>query len=282
MAVIQVNFISKSFYRTVPVTVILPIDKIYFPGMPVREDKPFKTLYLLHGVQGNHMDWMSNTCIQRYAEEKNLAVVMPAGENAFYLDQPWDGNYHGTYIGEELVEMTRKMFPLSHKREDTFIGGLSMGGYGAIRNGLKYSDTFGAIVSLSAALVVEDLPHRTNDTPIFLMSRDYATHCFGDLDTVLESDRNPKYLIDTMLKEGKKIPDIYMACGTEDVLRKENEDFVHYLQERNIPVTYEKGPGNHEWSFWERYIQRAINWLPTEDKEVSINSGNIGIDKIDN
>lgn len=145
MAFIQVSFMSKTLMRTVPLQVILPVDKFTF-GQPEREEKPFKTLYLLHGIFGNETDWVHGTRIQRWAEEKNLAVVMPAGENAFYVDQPSIGAMHGQFIGEELVEITRKMFPLSRKREDTFIGGLSMGGFGALRNGLKYHDTFGAVI----------------------------------------------------------------------------------------------------------------------------------------
>ena len=86
MALIQVNFMSKSLMRTVPVNVILPTDKMTFPGMPVREEKPYKTLYLLHGVFGSYIDWVSGTNIQRWAEEQDLAVVMPSGENRFYTD----------------------------------------------------------------------------------------------------------------------------------------------------------------------------------------------------
>ena len=100
MAFIQVSFMSKTLMRTVPLQVILPVDKFTF-GQPEREEKPFKTLYLLHGIFGNETDWVHGTRIQRWAEEKNLAVVMPAGENAFYVDQPSIGAMHGQFIGEE-------------------------------------------------------------------------------------------------------------------------------------------------------------------------------------
>ena len=97
MAFIQVSFMSKTLMRTVPLQVILPVDKFTF-GQPEREEKPFKTLYLLHGIFGNETDWVHGTRIQRWAEEKNLAVVMPAGENAFYVDQPSIGAMHGQFI----------------------------------------------------------------------------------------------------------------------------------------------------------------------------------------
>ena len=115
MALLQVNFISKSLMRTVPIQVILPVDRITLPGMPEREEKTYKTLYLLHGVFGNYTDWVSGTSIQRWAEERNLAVVMPSGDNMFYVDQEEAHNYYGEFIGRELVEITRKMFPLSKK-----------------------------------------------------------------------------------------------------------------------------------------------------------------------
>lgn len=277
MAWIQMNILSKSLMRTVPVNVILPIDKLVIPGAPKRADYPYQTLYLLHGIFGNYTDWVNGTRIQRYAEEHDLVVVMPSGDNAFYVDQPVMNNYYGEFIGKELVELTRKMFPLSHKREDTFIGGLSMGGYGAMRNGLKYHDTFGRIIALSSALVLEDMPKRTNDDPFFINRKDYAESCFGNLDELLTSDKNPKWLVQQLIKEQVTLPEIYMACGTEDFLLQSNQDFAGFLKEQGIHVTFETGTGGHEWDFWDTYIKKAIEWLPTENQGLGINSGNVGL-----
>lgn len=277
MAFIQMNLLSKTLMRTVPVNVILPVDKMVFPGMPEREDKPYKTLYLLHGVFGNYTDWVCGSRIQRFAEEHDLVVVMPSGDNAFYVDQPAGNNFYGEFVGKELVEITRKMFPLSHKREDTFIGGLSMGGFGALRNGLKYSDTFGCIISLSGALHLEEMASRTKDTPFFLESRSYSEACFGDLSKVLDSDKNPRWLAKELKKAGKELPKIYMACGDEDHLLPVNKEMAAFLKEQGAEVTFEIGPGNHEWDFWDAYIKKAIDWLPTEESGLGINSGNIGI-----
>ena len=277
MAFIQMSILSKSLMCTVPVNVILPADKMVFPGMPEPPEKPFKTLYLLHGVFGSYIDWVNGTRIQRYAEEHDLAVVMPSGDNAFYVDQPGANNYYGEFVGKELVELTRKMFPLSRKREDTFIGGLSMGGYGAMRNGLKYWENFGCIVALSGALLVEDMAKRTNDDPFFLNRRDYAEACFGDLSKILDSDRNPKYLVRQLKKEGRPIPRIYMACGDADSLLPANQGMAAFLKEQGADVTFEVGPGAHEWDFWDTYIRRAIEWLPTDKASQGMNSGNVGI-----
>lgn len=276
MALIQVNFFSKSLMRTVPMNVILPVDKLTFPGMPVRENKPYKTLYLLHGVFGNYTDWVSGTNLLRLAEENELAVVMPSGDNMFYVDQPAAHNMYGEFIGEELVEITRKMFPLSDKREDTFIGGLSMGGYGAIRNGLKYHNTFGYIAGLSSALILEDMDKRTEDS-FFLSSRSYAESCFGDLTKLLESDKNPNWLVNKLVAEKSDVPEIYLACGQQDTLLPNTVQFYNLLKDLGLKVTYEEGPGGHDWEFWNQYIKKVLDWLPLEKKGLGVNSGNVGI-----
>ena len=277
MALLEVTLFSQALMRTVPVNVILPADKMTFPGQPERPEKPFPTLYLLHGVFGSCIDWVSGTRIQRFAEENDLAVVMPSGDNAFYVDQPKAHNNYGEFIGQDLVRLTRRMFPLSRKREDTFIGGLSMGGYGALRNGLKYSDTFGAIVALSGALILEEVAARTEEAPFFLGSKSYGEACFGDLTKLLDSDMNPRYIVRELKKAGRPIPSVYMACGVSDNLLDVNRDMAAFLKENGVNVTFEEGPGSHEWDFWDRYIKKAIDWLPLEKGTAGINSGNVGI-----
>ena len=277
MALLEVTLFSQALMRTVPVNVILPADKMTFPGQPERPEKPFPTLYLLHGVFGSCIDWVSGTRIQRFAEENDLAVVMPSGDNAFYVDQPRGHNNYGEFIGQDLVRITRRMFPLSRKREDTFIGGLSMGGYGALRNGLKYSDTFGAIVALSGALILEEVAARTEETSFFLGSKSYGEACFGDLTKLLDSDMNPKYIVRELKKAGKPIPSVYMACGVSDNLLDVNRDMAAFLKDNGTNVTFEEGPGSHEWDFWDRYIKKAIDWLPLEKGTAGISSGNVGI-----
>ena len=127
MALIQVNYMSRALFRIVPLNVILPADK--FDADTDRyvqqKDRKYKTLYLLHGLLGNYTDWVSQTRIQKWAEEKDLAVVMPSGDNSFYFRSRTPWNDYETFIGEELIEMTRRMFPLSERREDTFIAGQS-------------------------------------------------------------------------------------------------------------------------------------------------------------
>lgn len=276
MAFIQMNLLSQSLMRTVNVNVILPADKMVFPGMTPREDKPYKTLYLLHGVFGSQVDWVNGTNIQRYAEEKDLCVVMPAGENMFYVDQEKSHAFYGEFIGKELVELTRKMLPLSDKREDTFIAGLSMGGYGALRNGLKYSDTFGYAAGLSTANIVEGIEERTDDVPFFLETRSFAESFFGDLDKVAKSDKNIVWLAEKLAAEKKDLPRIFMACGYDDSLLEKNRHLRAALEKNGFDVTYMEAPGAHEWDFWNTHIKKVLEWLPLEGT-AGVNSGNVGI-----
>ena len=274
MAYIQMNIMSESLMRTVNVNVILPADKIYFPGSKPVDARPYKTMYLLHGIFGSQYDWINRTSVQRWAEEKNLAVVMPAGENMFYVDQEAGHNYYGEFIGKELVRLTRKMFPLSEKREDTCIAGLSMGGYGALRNGLKYADTFGHIAGLSAATITDTVAERTDDVGPFFQTRRYAEAVFGDVTKVKGSDKDIYFLAERLAALGGKKPRVYMACGVDDGLLSGNRKLADYLQKKEFDVTYEEGPGAHEWDFWNRHIKRVIDWLPLAGED-GISSGNV-------
>lgn len=274
MAIIEVNFISKCLMRTVTFNAIIPVDK-FGPQAENAEQKPLKTLYLLHGIFGNYTDWVNGTRIQAWAEANDLAVIMPSGENRFYLDDEKSGELYGEFIGKELVEFTRKLFPLSDKREDTFIAGLSMGGYGAIRNGLKYAENFGCVIGLSAALVHDTWKDADNSAPIFTFRRNYYEAIFGEYDKVKGSDKDPKALLLKLKEEGRPVPKMYMCCGTEDGLVTANRDFRDFLNENGVDLTYVEGPGKHDWVFWDTYIKKVLDWLPLNRTGAGINSGNV-------
>lgn len=269
MAILQMSYLSKALFHEVPVTVILPTDALeiedmYFEQTHYRAEpgQRFKTLYLLHSMAGNHTDWVSHTRIQRWAEENQLAVVMPACGNSYYVNAPEGrpNNNYGDYIGQELVEMTRNMFPLSDKKEDTFIGGSSMGGFGAILAALRYPDTFSRVIGISSAMHILE---ETGKDPI----RDAA---FGDRDAAWETDRNPRVALDNLLAAGKELPKFYMTCGTEDFLLQYSRIFKDLLEEKGADVTYVEAEGAHEWDFWDRAIKGAIDWLPLQDEGGSL------------
>lgn len=276
MAQLKVDFMSKILMRTVSINVILPVDNILL-GKEEEKIKPFKTLYLLHGIFGNNSDWISGTRIQAWAQEKNVAVVMPSGENKFYINNEYTCERFSDFIGIELVEMTRKMFNLSNKREDTFIAGLSMGGYGAIINGLKFNNTFGYIAGLSSGLILDEVIYGTEDGITAMMGgRQYYTGVFGDISKIKGSDKDYEALA-KRLSGSESTPKMYLCCGTEDFLIDVNRKFRDLLIENGFDVTYVEGPGKHDWYFWDEYILKVLNWLPLIEESKGIDSGNIGI-----
>lgn len=274
MALLQCNFFSKSLMRTVPIQVVLPTDKMLFPGQPQEEEKPFKTLYLLHGIFGNYTDWVSGTRIQAWAQERNLAVVMPSGDNAFYVDNRKSSALYGSFISKDLVEFTRKSFPLSRKREDTFIGGLSMGGFGSIVNALQHPETFGAVCALSAALILDTVPGNSEYTDFLMTNRGYYESIFGDLDKIKGGENDYDHLAEQVAKLSEK-PRFYMACGTEDNLIHPNHAFRDHLKALGYEVTWEEGPGGHDWQFWDTYILKAMEWLPLDSAVQGVSSGHV-------
>lgn len=276
MALIQCNFFSNSLLRTVPVQVILPTDKWIDDGRRLTDEKPLKTLYLLHGLFGNYTDWVSGTRIQAWAQDKDLAVVMPSGDNKFYVDQDGAiGEQYGTFIHEELVEFTRRSFPLSRKREDTFIGGLSMGGYGSIVNGLKAPQTFGAICALSSALILERVTTLTERTDSAVTDRGFHELVFGDFDKLMGSDKDYYALAKRTAQSNEPLPKIYMACGEEDGLFEVNEKLKDAFLDLGYDVTWEEGPGGHDWIFWDTYIKRVLDWLPLDATQQGRSSGHV-------
>lgn len=266
MALIQMNFLSTALKRTVPATVILPVDITSFS----QEKTQFPTLYLLHGLLGNYTDWVSNTRIQRWAEERGLAVVMPSGDNSFYIDQVLPNQEYGRFIGQELVEITRRAFPLSRDRNQTFLAGLSMGGFGAIRNGLKYADTFGYVAGLSSAVhifeMAPDAPGRT------LFREDLV---FGDLEEARKTDKNPRIALIQAKEAGFILPEFYMSCGLQDGLLESNRSLRDYFLKHGVTLTYRESNGKHDWDFWDREIQAVLDWLPLPDPNAGLNSGNV-------
>lgn len=266
MATLQVSFLSKAMRREVTFNALLPLERFEEPANPSEERKPFKSLYLLHGYMGSHSDWINYTRIRELAFKHQIAVFMPAGENHFYVDNTGKKELHGQYVGEELVSFTREMFPLSERREDTWIGGLSMGGYGAIRAGYKYADTFGNIIALSPALITYQIANASPDYKDEVADYDYFCSVFGDLTQLQGSDQDPEALIHRLKAAGKELPELYMACGTEDFLLDVNQKFHRFLMSERIQHTYIETKGDHNWDFWNDYIEKALDHINEQNK----------------
>lgn len=276
MALIQVNYLSKVLFRTVPVNVILPVDKIGFDtldylGVP---EGGYPTLYLLHGLLGNYTDWVSGTRIQRWAEDAGLAVVMPSGDNAFYVPGLAANSDYGAFVGEELPRVMRSMFPLSTRREDTFIAGLSMGGFGALRNGMKYAETFSHIAAYSSGI------HFFESGGFFSIAGEHTV--FGDLEEAAKTDKSHYVVLEELrarIDAGEvEAPRFYMSCGTEDSLFGVNVKFRDILIEDGFDVTWDEEPSGHEWEFWDSQVKKTLEWLPLGTSEGGMGSGNVSKD----
>jgi S-formylglutathione hydrolase FrmB len=278
MAFATVNFFSKSLRRNATFYMVFPTDKRFPPDVIPPEKRPFQTLYLLHGVFGNYTDWIRGTRVQSLADARDLCVVMPSGDNKFYCDSEISGDLYGKFIGEELVEFTRDSFPLSRKREDTFIGGLSMGGFGAIVNGLRNPETFGRIVAFSSALVKDHVLTSVDEPGRGIFTRTQYMTMFnlkniGDFEgSVNDYDA----LADNLAKTGDPRPTVYMACGEQDFLISANLTYRDRLLSLGYDVTWESWPGGHDWKFWDEAIEKALNWLPLGEAVQGIHSGNVG------
>ena len=261
MALLSCEYFSAARKSAQSFNVILPLD-----AMPGSEETaadgegPFKTIYLLHGYSGSRNDWLRYSDIELWAKKYNYAVIMPDGGNSFYLDNEDTGEGFGDHIGRELVSLTRRMFPLSHRRLDTVIAGLSMGGFGALRNGLMYSETFGAIIALSSALITEEVAAMQPGTGNAIAPYGYYRHTFGDPGKLSGSDKDPKHLAEECVKRGL-MPDIFLACGTEDFLYAQNTDYHTHLQAIGYPHQWRTQEGNHDFNFWNKAMPAALEWL---------------------
>ena len=258
MALMHVNFFSDTLGMAVEMDAIIPQAAGEQSGLKIAADGgPYKTLYLLHGMSDNHTIWQRRTSIERYVADLGFAVIMPSTQLGWYTDMHHGLNWW-TYISDELPKICRKFFPLSDKREDTFAAGLSMGGYGAVKLGLRAGETFSNVASLSGALDVGAI----FKTPELTDNHDqFWYNVFGSAEDFANSD-NDLLALAVKRKEIGMMPRIYQWCGTEDFLYQQNLTFRDHVCKLGYDLTYEDGPGDHQWKYWDTIIQRVLEWLP--------------------
>ena len=249
MAFLQIDFYSNALGRGAQMNALLP------EGAPPAGG--FPTLYLLHGMTDDYTVWMRRTSIERYAEDKRLAVIMPDTRLGWYADTPVGERYF-THVSDEVVRISRRMLPgLAHSREKTFVAGISMGGYGAFRCALKRPDTFSRAASLSGALDAAALPKL--DEP--LEQAAYWRDTFGPLDEIAGSEHD---LFRAAEACGELRPALWMWCGTEDFLYGQNIRMRDHLRALGFDLNYSEGPGEHLWRCWDMQIRRALDWMIPE------------------
>ncbi len=257
MALLHVNYFSQVLGMATSMDVILPQPPYGKLGKRTIEpgDK-LPVLYLLHGLSDDHTIWQRRTAIERYMEGIPMAVIMPTTHRGFYTDAKMGYDYW-THISQELPEIVKSFFPISDRREDTFAAGLSMGGYGALKLGLLMPDKFAAVATLSGAV---NMAARSQEQFSLEFQR-----IFGTIDELRGSDNDLMAVLKRRLAKKVQLPKVFLACGTEDFLYEQNLS-MRDAMEGKLDLTYLEEPGTHEWSFWDRNIERVIHWLCSLEK----------------
>ena len=256
MAFLQVQFFSRTLNVASTVNVILP-EKDQGIGVEASGEEGLpKVLYLLHGYSDDHSIWMRRTSVERYAAAHRLAVIMPAVNHSFYCNEA-HGERYWDYVSQELPEVMQHFFRLSGEAKDTYVAGLSMGGYGAMRLALTFPERFAGAASFSGAVDISGIlsRHREDGT---------SDRIFGDMETIRGTELDNLYLLKKNAAAPHK-PWLYVSCGTADFLYGQHLPFVEALQENGWKVRHYEKPGAiHEWGFWDSQIKRFIDLIYTE------------------
>lgn len=252
----HINFRSSVLGYRQKLVVLLPQgeDGKVLPGK-------LKCLTLLHGLSDDETAWTRWSNIEVYAEKYGIAVVMPAVEKSFYTNMA-SGDRFADYVGEEVLSFLRSFMPISEKREDNYVAGLSMGGYGAFKIGLSNPNTFSAAASLSGVVDMADLLTHLEPKKDAQFIHDISL-VYGDLSAVKGSRNDIYRLIDDCIKN-RNIPRLFQWCGTEDFLYENNTRFNKKVSTLGIDHVYEEGPGDHSWPYWDSSIQRVLEWIGLE------------------
>ncbi len=256
MALISCDFFSDVLEVGTSMTVVLPQATESQIGVrPGARRTDFPVLYLLHGLSDDHTAWLRYTSIERYASAAGLAVVMPAVHRSFYADEA-HGHRYWSFVSEELPRIVAEFFRISTDPADTFVAGLSMGGYGALKHALTHPDRYAAAASLSGVADVAALGGRLQRTALVERVFDGRIAPENDLFALLEA------------APAGAVPPLYLGCGTEeDLLLPGIERFAAAARAKGVDVTTDFQPGVHEWGLWDRQIADVVSWLPLDQAD---------------
>ncbi|QDV33485.1 alpha/beta hydrolase [Tautonia plasticadhaerens] len=240
MAFATINYFSKALRKASSFNIVFPED--------ADTPRPWSVFYLLHGLSDDHTIWMRRTSIERHLAGLPLVVVMPDGGRGWYSNAVEGDAYEDDLLG--LVDLIDRTFPVEAERSGRAIGGLSMGGYGAVKVGLKHHDRFASVTSHSGALgFVHGLGDRPEISPEF--NRIFGPEPSG-------GPEDPFALVEQT--DHGLLPKMRIDCGTDDFLLDQNRAFRDHLDRLEIPLEYEEFPGGHEWSYWDAHVPEAIEF----------------------
>jgi len=254
MALMRCNFFSNALGMASSMNVILPDASWPEPT----EATPLPCMLLLHGVSDDDTIWQRRTAIERYVRDLRLAVVMPNVHRSFYTDMEY-GYRYWTFISEEVPAVCREFFGISDRREDNFVAGLSMGGYGAFKLALALPDRFCAGASLSGAL---DLANHDVQVPSQVEERDKDRFLVFGEGSIRGTAADLFTLADRLVASDSEPPALYQWCGTDDFLYPDNVRFRDHANAIGLELDYREDPGGHDWEHWDRQIEHVLEWLP--------------------
>lgn len=243
-----VRFQSKLINATLPYNVILPAD------YETARARRYPVLYLLHGLTGHYSDWVSRTNVADYASEYRLIVVMPEGNDSWYTDS--GNNKYESYILQELIPDVQQRYRTIEARYARAIAGLSMGGYGAIKFGLKSPHTFAFAASMSGAFAIT----RFSEEEVPASWRE-SLKLFGPVGSETRKANDLFEIVGKMQAERiGSLPYFYFDCGTEDspLIFPSNRELALLMSEKKIPHEYRELPGDHSWSYWDNQVQEIL------------------------
>jgi putative tributyrin esterase len=212
----------------------------------------FPVLYLLHGIYGDYLNWDTRTGLENYARNLRLLIVMPDADDSWYTNSAAvAGDKFEDYIAKDLISEIDVKYPTIRARHARAIAGLSMGGYGAVKLGLKYPDMFAFVGSLSGAL--DAAQNLDTLRPEF---RAKLLEVFGKAGSRTRTENDVFQLLDA--PHETPYPYFYLACGTSDFFLDTNRAFVQQLSSRKIPYEFHETAGGHTWEYWDRALQPML------------------------
>ena len=218
-------------------------------------DQKYKVLTLLHGAWDDGTSYLRRTNIEKVAEDNGFAVVLPSIGTNFYTDCVYGDRWY-TFVTEELRQILCHIFPLSEKKEDNVLCGLSMGGYGTMMIGLKHPERFAKLASMSGALNLR----RPIDNEEMSAGIN-AEMIWGGRDRYADSEWDVLHLMDEAVAAGKEIPPLFQVIGTADPLYPMNQDFREKAQGYGLELHYEEVEGvGHDWALWNEYVPKICKW----------------------
>ncbi len=250
-----VQFQSKLVGKTLPYNVLLPPDYASQAALTTR----YPVLYLLHGLSGHYADWLAKTKLSSYAAQHRLIIVTPEGNNGWYTDSATNPpDKYETYIMRELIPDVQKRFRTIESREGRAIAGLSMGGYGALKFGMKFPDQFVFAASMSGALAAASWTEAD--------LRKGGAFAIPSITAVFGAADNPTHAANDIFKLVREFPTVplsslpyfYLDCGTEDSLLRYSRTLADIFLERKIPHEYRELPGKHNWIFWDAQVRDVL------------------------